>query len=215
MGYVRPRATAAHGPLLVYHHALHAHVGLRTQHCARHSAAREPRSHLVFTCRLRISGARYSGVPQNDCAPDVVFDIPSLLKPKSVRRICPAEEVVHRGRNTVIDEEVKGGNREAGHAQTSERVGIQPSLPHGVGRGSERQGKRAPAYIQPWTRGNTTHCPYHGTSRATLNPSIFHPRLHFINGSTKNPTRTLDAPNRTLYQYNRRFRSRTLYRHLP
>lgn len=44
---------------------------------------------LLLTCLLRISGARYSGVPQNEWAPDVVLEIPSLDRPKSVNRMCP------------------------------------------------------------------------------------------------------------------------------
>ena len=43
---------------------------------------------LPWPVRVRISGARYSGVPQNECA-EMLSMMPSLLSPKSVNSTLP------------------------------------------------------------------------------------------------------------------------------
>ena len=63
----------------------------------------------LLTCLLRISGAKYSGVPQKEWAPDVVLEMPSLLRPKSVNRMCP--EVKRRKRARAEGTEGAGRRR--------------------------------------------------------------------------------------------------------
>jgi len=69
-------------------------VRLQSVHSRVHLLTAFSRLPSVLTARpwpwrFNISGAKYSGVPQKECAPEVLLLIPSLLRPKSVNRTWP------------------------------------------------------------------------------------------------------------------------------